>query len=372
MNEIIIIGGYGSVGRIITQELVDLSISSIQVTVAGRDRENARTFASNFDDTVSGIKFDLQETSSYDLILQDMDMAIMCVDQTDTAFVEACLERGVDYIDVTATDQFFRAVEELDDVAVENEAAAILNVGLMPGVSNLLAVDAVDSLTSVESIDLFALLGLKNEVGPQGLVWLLEWMSGSFVVQENGTPRRVRSLTEPETVVFPKFGRQRTYRFNFADQHSLARTLNVPTVSTRACLQPRYVTDAIAILRRFNIYEPLMRRVGQDRFAALINNIPIGSDDFVIMAEVIGTHDGDRQRVQRWIRGQNQNQATGIATVAIINQLLSTGEQPEISILRCPAGVQYVHEVVEPSAIFNGLSNQGYYIGRGTERVTQF
>ena len=142
MNEIVIIGGYGSVGRIITQELVDLSISSIQVTVAGRDRENARTFASNFDGTVSGIKFDLQETSSYDLILQDMDMAIMCVDQTDTAFVEACLERGVDYIDVTATDQFFRAVEELDDVAVENEAAAILNVGLMPGVSNLLAVDA--------------------------------------------------------------------------------------------------------------------------------------------------------------------------------------------------------------------------------------
>ena len=132
------------------------------------------------------------------------------------------------------------------------------------------------------------------------------------------------------------------------------------------------MTDAIAILRRFNLYEPLMRRVGQDRFAALINNIPIGSDDFVIKAEVIGTHDGDRQRVQRWIRGQNQNQVTGIATVAIINQLLSTGEQPENSILGCPAGVQYVHEVVEPSAIFNGLSNRGYHIGRGTERVTQF
>lgn len=295
----------------------------------------------------------------------------MCVDQTDTAFVEACLERGVDYVDVTANDQFFRAVEELDDVAIENEAGAILNVGLMPGVSNLLAIDAVDSLTSVESIDLFALLGLKNEIGPQGIAEILEAMSSSFVIQENGVSRRVRSLTEPTTVVFPKYGRQRTYRFNSPDQHSLARTLTVPTVSTRAALQPGYVTDAIAILCRLHLFDPLMRRVDQDRFAALIDHIPIGSDDFVIKAEVTGTHHGDRQRVQRWIRGQNQKQVTGIATVAIINQLLSTGEQSENSISGCPPGVQYVHEVVEPSPIFNDLSDRGYHIGRGTERVTE-
>lgn len=75
------------------------------MVVAGRDETRATAIAAEFDEHVSGIAFDLQETDSYGCVLQDVDQVVMCVDQSGTEFVEACLERGIDYVDITASDE---------------------------------------------------------------------------------------------------------------------------------------------------------------------------------------------------------------------------------------------------------------------------
>lgn len=134
--------------------------------IAGRDGIKATAVASEFGDNVSGVTFDLQETESYARVLEDVDQVVMCVDLSRTAFVEACLERGIDYVDVTASDEFFRQVERLDDLARDGGATAVLSVGLAPGVTNLLAKRMTDQLSSVSDIRIGVLLGLGEAFGP--------------------------------------------------------------------------------------------------------------------------------------------------------------------------------------------------------------
>lgn len=118
----LIVGGYGSVGHTIAEELATASDDANAVIIAGRDETKANAVASEFGDNVSGIAFDLEETDSYARILEDVDQVMVCVDQSGTAFVETCVERGIDYIDITASDEFFRKVERLDDGARDNGA----------------------------------------------------------------------------------------------------------------------------------------------------------------------------------------------------------------------------------------------------------
>ncbi len=40
--------------------------------------------------------------------LADLDMVIVCLDQTDTQFVEQCQKLGIDYLDISANSDFLK------------------------------------------------------------------------------------------------------------------------------------------------------------------------------------------------------------------------------------------------------------------------
>jgi len=71
---------------------------------------------------------------------------VVCVEQHDTRFVEACLLRGLDHVEISASHDFLQRVEALDPLASKSGSRCILSVGLAPGVTNLLARRVTDSL----------------------------------------------------------------------------------------------------------------------------------------------------------------------------------------------------------------------------------
>ena len=142
---------------------------------------------------------------------------------------------------------------------------------------------------------------------------------------------------------------------------------NVQILASRACLQPGYVTDSIALLRRMGLYTPLLSFIGASNMASLIDYFPVGSDEFVIKASVTGIQNGEDRRVGRWIRGHNQSQATALATVAITGKILGGDRDSHEQNSPYPPGVHFTHEVVGPGSIFRELSEHGYRFGRISE-----
>ncbi|ELZ96709.1 putative saccharopine dehydrogenase [Haloferax sulfurifontis ATCC BAA-897] len=301
---------------------------------------------------------DLNAPSTFGPALESADCVVVCVTTDDTAFARAALERGVDYVDLSPSDEFHRAVEGLDEVAREGDATAVLSVGLSPGVTNLLAVDAANRLDDVERVRLGVLLGVGEDVGRDTYEWAVDRSYGRFAIRENGTDRLVAALSEPWTVTLPGHGRRRLYRYDLADQHALARTTGFPSVGTWLCYDSRLATALLVAGARTGVTGTLVERFGRNRvvdgLVTAADRSPLGGDPFVVVAAVSGTNEGRQSTIRRWVRGHDQGRATALVAAAFTAALLDT---------EYPTGVAHGHELFDASTVKRTLRNYGFRVG---------
>ncbi|AFK21237.1 KR domain-containing protein (plasmid) [Haloferax mediterranei ATCC 33500] len=351
---VLVVGGYGTIGRTVCTELADRTQG--EILAAGRSQKNARRFASS----VAGVEprtFDVSDSAGYADALADVGTVVMCLDQDTPQFAKACLERGIDYVDISPTDALLRAIESFDDLARERGATAVLSVGLSPGLTNLFVAEATAELDTVDRADITLLLGIGDAFGPDTVKWTIEDALGDFSVRRDGESTSVTGLTDPRVVEIPGWGRRRAYRANLADQHVLARTTAIPTIESRLCYDSRIVTRYLAVLRRTGLYQPVVSALGVDEIVRLTDAIPFGSNESVINVEVSGRVNGRATRIKRWVRGPDQARATAIVTARVVEAV----GPPQ------PAGVHHIQELFKSSPFCDVLVTAGYSVGRAEQ-----
>lgn len=248
-KEILIVGGYGHVGRVVVETLTCRFPG--KVVVAGRSAERAEACARAFGSHVAWRTLDLVRPASWPSALNGVGSVVVCAEQTDASFAAACLGRGLHYIDVSASDNLLLQIEALDPLARRSGATGVLSVGLAPGLSNLLVKHALGALDRPSKVDITVMLGLGEAHGAAAVAWTLKNLSGRFETVMNGRTRSVRGLSDPRRVTLTGETRARiAYRFNFSDQHTVRRTLQVPEAATRLCFDSRRLTWLLAAMGR--------------------------------------------------------------------------------------------------------------------------
>jgi saccharopine dehydrogenase-like NADP-dependent oxidoreductase len=357
-SSVLVVGGYGTIGRTVCTELAERTRR--EIIAAGRSPEKARNFARS----VTGVEprtLDVSDRASYANALDDVGTVVMCLDQDTPRFAKSCLERGIDYVDISPTDALLQEIESFDDLARERGATAVLSVGLSPGMTNLFVTEATDELDSVDRADITLLLGIGEAFGPDTIKWTIEDALGSFSVRSGGEDRSVVGLTDPRVVNIPGWGHRRAYRANLADQHVLARTTNIPTIESRLCYDSRIVTRYLAMLLRIGVYQPVVTLLGVDRIVKLADPVPFGSNESVIKVEIHGRLNGRAKRIERWVRGPDQARATAIVTARVTEALDSSS----------PVGVHHIQELFSSEPLSDALVKSGYTVGRTEHRGDQ-
>ncbi|MEM9137078.1 MAG: saccharopine dehydrogenase NADP-binding domain-containing protein [Cyanobacteria bacterium P01_F01_bin.42] len=160
-GRILIIGGYGHVGQSIAVRLASLFPN--RVTVAGRNLDKARTTAREIGHGTEECAIDIFGTDT-DAVscLDSVSLVIVCLDQSNTRFVEQCLSRGIHYVDISADYPFLLEVEQLHSLAERSGATAMLSVGVAPGLTNLLAARAQEQMERTDRIDIILEFGLGD------------------------------------------------------------------------------------------------------------------------------------------------------------------------------------------------------------------
>lgn len=102
-DNIIIIGGYGHVGKMVCTELSEMFPG--KVFAAGRSLERATEFSQQSNGKIRPLQLNIHEPMDPS-ILEQAKLVIMCLDQDNTALVRACLRHGVHYMDITANADF--------------------------------------------------------------------------------------------------------------------------------------------------------------------------------------------------------------------------------------------------------------------------
>ncbi|TYR81325.1 saccharopine dehydrogenase [Priestia megaterium] len=303
-EHILVVGGYGHVGSLICQKLGKRYPG--KVIAAGRKLSNAIEFCQTTNGTVLPLELDITKPLPLDLF-DTVKLVIMCLDQRNIDFVHACFSSQVAYIDISANYSFLSRIEKLEAEAIKNETAAVLSVGLAPGLTNLLASHIKSCLDYTEAIDIYVMLGLGDRHGKAAIEWTVDNLNTSFYVYSNREHVKVDPFRNGKTTYFGReLGERTGYRFNFSDQHSLPHTLQVPSVSTRLCFDSRVMTKLIALSKRAGIFHLLKYQSLRKMMVWFLSKIRWGKEIYALKIDAWGEVNGKKVLAEADIHGQQE------------------------------------------------------------------
>ncbi|GEM46368.1 saccharopine dehydrogenase family protein [Deinococcus cellulosilyticus] len=351
MNQkhILVVGGYGKVGGTAARWLS--SEVKQKVVVAGRNLSAAEQMVRESGGNLQARFLDLHRPEQHNAALQDVGLVMMCVEQTDLGFVEACIRNGVHYVDITATHNFMQQVETLNSEAQHAGVNVVLSVGLAPGLTNLMAAHALQEFDQVDRLNLSILLGLGEKHGDMAVDWTVHNLIHPFEEDRQGRTRTIQPFTERHPADFAApYGKRQAYRFNFADQHVLRRTLQVPDIRTHLCFDSAPLTDLVALLGGLGVF----RLAGQWKLQGLLRQVfarvHAGTDVFGIAVDAHGTKAGQPFHLQTSLLGHNEARMTGLMAGWVARELMGRA---------FPAGVHHIEQLFDPSRALHFATQQG-------------
>lgn len=352
---IVVIGGYGHVGQQICRRLAVRFPG--RVFAAGRSMESAKRFCQSSQLNIQPMRIDAQ-TPPEPGLAEHAQIVIMCLDHAHPDFARFCLEHRIHYIDISADPQILSRTERLHETAVMGGATAVLSVGMAPGLTNLLAAYCASRLETVERVDIGILLGLGDNHGQAAIDWTLSNVNAEYHLSVRGQSVRVRSLDEGKGMDFGGIlGTRTAYRFNFSDQHTLARTLSLPEVTTRLCFDSIPLTRLLALFKRTGLLKVLNRPGLRRRAVELMGKTAFGTEVCALTVEAQGRSGEKSVQLACRMRGTHEAAVTAAAAAAVASSLLEDGH---------PAGVYHIEQLFrldrllpafESHAVFEAMEN---------------
>ncbi|MCK4406757.1 MAG: saccharopine dehydrogenase family protein [Bacteroidales bacterium] len=247
----IIILGAGLVGSPMAIDLA--KDKEFEVSVADINKYALNKFDNT---TINSIKKDLSNPEDVKQLVKNFDLVLNAVPgfmgfQTLKAIIEA----GKNVVDITffPEDMFL-----LDELAKKNNVIAISDIGVAPGMSNILIGYVNNLLETTESVKIY--------VG--GLPKIREWpyeykavFSPIDVIEEYTRPARyiengkeiIRpALSDPELMNFPNIGTLEA--FNSGGLRSIMKTINAPNMIEKTLRYPGHI-EKMAVLRETGFFD---------------------------------------------------------------------------------------------------------------------
>ncbi|MDO3646223.1 NAD-dependent epimerase/dehydratase family protein [Nocardia mangyaensis] len=309
---VLVLGGYGAVGAHLVQLLRAQGISAL---AAGRDAARA-------DRAV-----DATTPDGFAAALSGVTTVVNCAGVEDIRVAEECVRRGIAFVEISATSDYVRALEHV-------RGPVLLGVGLAPGLTTLLAVDAFAS--DPGPIDIMIGLGSGEHHGPAATAWTYQLLGQRFPDPDGAD---IRNFTRPARFTIPEKARYKPFpavRADFADQHRLTDELAVP-IRSYLRLDSRLATAGLAALT----WIPALRGVAP-------RHMP-GSDRWVVLARSANNSD-------RWATGRGQSLATATVAAATVRELAR----------RQITSPTWIHELLDLDTLRNDLSTTGIEFGQST------
>ncbi|MFC4246723.1 saccharopine dehydrogenase family protein [Natribaculum luteum] len=321
MDDLLIYGSYGYTGRLIAREAVSRGGAPV---VAGRDAERVAALADDLG--VEGRAFDLESdvTAHLDGFAAVCNCAGPFVDTCDP-LVEACLETGTDYLDVTGEVAVFERLARLGGRAERADVTLLPGVGFDVVPSDCLATYLHERLPSADDLA----VGIANwgSLSRGTLVTTVRNLGSGGVVRRNGRLIRVPTAYDTRTFDFGR-GPTTTVTVPLGDVVTAAHSTGVEHVAVYVDL-PNPVIRAMKAGRSLeSLLGSWPIRQGLERVVETAVDGPDAAErergEAVVQVEVT---DGDRtERARLWT--PNTYALTADAAVSSAKRVLE-GDAPD-------------------------------------------
>lgn len=354
--KIVILGGYGAVGKLLAARLAEQYPGA--VVIAGRDSKKAKTLSDSIPGA-SHITIDAEDPKTFVPIFapeNHIRVVISCVElPTNSTLAQEVLAHGIHFTELTATYEAHKKLLTLQKIATNHKSTALVGVGLMPGLSNIMAYDVARQLDVIDRIEINLMLGLGDSHGLDAVKWTLRNLASSYEIVKAGQLETVKSFTDAyKTTLTDEKQPRRFYRFDFSDQHMLNHSIQARQINSRLAFDSRLVTRSLGWLRKTGVLSLV-----QDKYAKVVRKImhafPLGSDQWALQVEAYGLKEGKRMVRKLLARGRAEGNATAIIAAYVVSRLYENKLAP---------GVHAIETVVDAKELYAYVRQRGIIVSR--------
>ncbi len=242
--------GAGMVGRVMAEDLA--ADADYSVSIADINSNALNAFAGS---PITTVEIDLSDSvrvqelvSQYDIILGALSSSV------GYKTLDNMVEAGVNYCDISFMPE---DGTQLSRIAEKRGVTAVIDCGVAPGLSHMLAAYGASQLNVVERIEIYV-GGLPVERN-----WPFEYKAGfapSDVIEEYTRPSRTisngniitkKALSEPELLTFPGVGSLEA--FNTDGLRSLLHTIDAPEIVEKTLRYPGHC-ELMRVLRHMGLF----------------------------------------------------------------------------------------------------------------------
>ncbi|AGB33054.1 saccharopine dehydrogenase [Natrinema pellirubrum DSM 15624] len=328
MDSLLVYGSYGYTGRLIAREAVARGGSPV---VAGRD---GRAVAEQADALrVEGRTVDLA-ADDLERRLRPFDAVLNCAGpfvETAGPLVDACLETGTDYLDITGEFPVFERLRQRDEQAREAGITLLPGVGFDVVPSDCLAAFLNEQLPAADQLR----LGIKGGGGlSRGTArTMLEHLGDGGVVRRNGRLIQVPTAFRSREIDFGD-GPEHAVTIPWGDVVTAAHSTGIESIEVYAAApswadRALSAVDSLGWLLERGPAERVLKRLIDARLEGP-DDRQLATGSAVVWGEVTDEATGRRARAR--LRTPNPYALTAESAVAAAQRILEGG--------RVPAGFQ--------------------------------
>lgn len=209
---ILLLGGYGSYGRIIAANLAQED--RIDLIIAGRSAEKAQALAATlaFEGTPPrGLGLDVFGALDEALSTVKPDLVIHTVGPfqgQDYQVAQACVDAGVHYLDLADARGFVAGFSALDVRAKAAGVSLISGASSVPCLTATVVDRALPHFAQLKTMHYGISAAQKTVRGVATTSAILSYLGKPFEVLENGRPQTVYGWQDLHTVAYPDIGRR--------------------------------------------------------------------------------------------------------------------------------------------------------------------
>jgi saccharopine dehydrogenase-like NADP-dependent oxidoreductase len=338
MTKAVILGG-GMIGSAMAMDLAQ--DPAFEVAVADAKQESLDRIAARWG--VPTLRADLSDPRAVHQLVSGFDLVLGALPSVyGFASLRAIIEAGRPYVDIS-----FMAENalELDGLAKQRGVTAVVDCGVAPGTSNLMAGYGASQLDQCDNIEIYV-GGLPAERR-----WPFEYKAGfapSDVIEEYTRSSRLvehgqvvvrEALSEPELLDFPEVGSLEA--FNTDGLRSLIFTLKAPFMKEKTLRYPGHISLMRALRETGFFSKEAIEVKGQtvrplDVTAALLFpkwTFAEGEADLTVLRVLVEGRKADRRLRYAWdlldrydpVSGLRSMSRTTAFPAAIVARLLAQG-----------------------------------------------
>lgn len=244
LDKICLLGGYGDVGLRLARLLH--SRSEVQIILAGRNGAYATSAANRIGSRCEGMALDIKQANAYKQ-LKNMTLCINLTEATPPVLAATLVANGIHFIDSSASPDYVELLKKAIKKIDNPQAAAVLEAGLAPGLTNLLAKRLYQDNPDTRRIDVLIEMGMGVHHGFAATEWTVKALGQTYPIKINGQWQQIRTGELSRTF---DIDNENIYAigFAFSDQQSIASSHNLDSARTFLAVSPSWMTHLLGKL----------------------------------------------------------------------------------------------------------------------------